>query len=165
MNLRQKVKKAKRDLKLASKKYDGSTMWDIYQKFQIESDLNEIIDYKRKPNRTIFQWNKDYREDLGKLTYASFRVSHQELCKIKSSNGRPLTKTQLLEFMNKCREKLYHHGLKIQQEDKNDKIYVDYILYLSDCKTKQKRLYVKDLYRQYYGDDKIYAYNNKKENV
>lgn len=159
MNLRQKVKKAKKELIISNDNYNGSTPWDIYKNFEITSRLQEIIDYKRKPSRN-YNWNEEYKIDWGKLTYIKLQANSSELLILKSPNGKPLTRKQIVYFFNQCRAKMYQHGVKVHLKDSTDELYTEYVLYLSDDRKKQKRFHVEKAYRQYHGDDKLHTYND-----
>lgn len=159
MNLRQKVKQAKKELKIVEEKYSGSSTWDIVQKFQAKSRLQKIIDYKRKPSRFL-HWNEEHEIDWEKLTYISLQADFNELLKVETPNGRPFTKQRVEEFLRSCRMKIYEHGVKIQQKESGEKRYTDYVFFVSDDRTKQKRFHPQKFCRQYHGDDKLYPYND-----
>lgn len=158
MNLRQKVKQAKKELATVDERYGGPYALDMVQNFQEKSRLQKIINYKRKPSRFV-SWNEERKIDTNKLTYISLRADYQELLTIKSPNGKPLTKRQIDEFVKRCGKRMYGHGLKVYEREPSKKEYTDYEYFISDCRTKQKVFHIKKLYRQYYGDDKLYSYN------
>lgn len=160
LNLRQKVKRAKKDIETVEERIPGPYTLDIVERFEEKSRLQKIIDYKRKPNR-IVNWDDPYKPCYDKLTYMSLSANFEDLTKIVSPNGKPLTRKQVREFINKCHDKIYHYGLKVAQREPNKEMYTDYVLFTSDFRTKQKTLYPVKIYRQYDGDDKLYAYNDE----
>lgn len=157
MNLRQKVKIAKKKLAIAEEKYSGTSTSDIINRFKIIKPLEKTINYKKKPSR-FFRWNEPQEVDWAKLTYIKLQVNSDVILRMVSPNGRPFTNQQLLEFMNDSRRKMYQYGVKISKKSSLKNEYVDYVLIVSDDKTKQKRFLIEKLFCQYYGEDKMYHY-------
>lgn len=158
MNLRQKVKKAKKDLIIAEEKYHGTSTWDIIEGFRVKSPLKKIIDYKRKPNRMI-HFNEEHKVDWTKLTYIKLHADYGELIKMVSPNGQPFSKEQLTDFINESINEIYKYALKVMERSKDGNEYTDYVFLVSESRTKQKIFQSKKFYRQYHGDDKLHLQN------
>lgn len=162
MNLRQKIKQAKKELKNLNKAKDKNSTWEIIKKVEKEIELQNIINYKRK-FYTYCKDNDEYKIDWRKLTYISFNADFTELGVLKSPNGRPLKRQKVKKFMEYMVDnKFINYATLISQENKTDNPYrVDYYLAVSNDKTKDKKLYIEKLACQFRGESKIYHY--KKE--
>lgn len=158
MNLRQKVKRAKKELIDVEDNYRETSAWAIAQKFQAKSRLQKIIDYKRKPSR-YYYWHEEHKIDWSKLTYISLHADYTKLLTLHSVNGKPITKGKLGLFTAECRMKIYEFGLRVQQRESDNKKHTDYVFVVSNDRTKGKRLHSKKIYCQYDGDDMLYPYD------
>lgn len=158
MNLRQKVKHAKRELKLAKIKLDNAKIpYDIYESWQEVNRLTEIINFKRKPNEH-FNWNEDSKVNMNNLTHVELKANYESLYKMVSPNGKPFTSKEI-ETMNKeILKRISLFGHKFAGKIKNEKNYIDYYLLVSDYKTKQKKLAKKNLFRQFEGDSNLHGF-------
>lgn len=167
MNLRQKVKQAKRELQTFDEKYYGSSSWEIYQKFKDKMKLQETINHKRKISR-YYHWNEEQEIDWNKLTYISLHADFVELATLKTANGRVLKKEVVVEFLNGiCMEKLIDYARKVQKEEVDIissglRKHVDYLLVVSNDSTKAKKWDMEKVYYQFEGDDKLYPYKGDK---
>lgn len=171
MNLRQKVKWAKKELKRLDEHYPSGTMLDIYEKTIRKIELQKIIDYKRKPSRP-YRWDEDYKIDWGKLTYIGFQVDFKELLRLSYPNGRVLLNKEIKAFLSEClpifqKESERVSKIDIDSKDRHDywrgkRKRVDYALSVSNDRTKSKRFHIEYRFFQYEGDDRIYQYENGK---
>lgn len=159
MNLRIKVKKAKKELDLINQSYKGSSTWDIYKNFEATKKLQGIINLKKKPSR-LLRWTEVLKVKWNEITYFSFRANSSELLTIVSPNGKPFSNSEIEDFLNKCRLKMYNYGLAVSEKPKSDEIYTNYIMLTSNNRKKQKVLHLKKIYKQYNGEVKIHNYND-----
>lgn len=174
MNLRQKVKWAKKEIAKLNEQYPSNTTWDIYCRTLREIELQKIIDYKRKPHK-MYNWKENYEIDWDNLTYIRFQADFKDLVTLKSPNGRPLTNKQLEEFKHKCLIKLKNHAYKVFEIDIDDtgrgeylkgkRSRVNYVYVVSNDRTKSKRLHIQYMYYQYEGDDQIYKYRSERGGI
>lgn len=125
MNLRQKVKQAKKQLALLEQKPKPHTQYGMVVDFQERSELQKIIDCKRKPSRN-FHWNEDREIDYTKLTYIAFRVDGHTLAKMISANGKPFKMDEISSFIISVQNnQFYQYAVnvsKMQKHQKNERI-------------------------------------------
>ena len=157
LNLRQKVKHAKKELAIIDEKYPARSTWGILEKVKRQGVLLKIIDHKRKRSKYV---SEKPQIDLNKLTYLSLHADFHTLLTIKSVNGKPLTERQIVKFLDDCRIKISIYGKTVQQKESDDRRHTDYCFIMSNDRTKRKTLFVEYIYYQYHGDDKLHPYNN-----
>lgn len=171
MNLRQKVKQAKKRLAMLEKQ-SPYTQWDMVVNFQAKNEMQKIIDFKRKPSR-YFHWNETYEINLDNLTYIAIYADSEKLAEMKNTNGKPLKKEQVSAFVDSVlKNQFYHYAAKVSEMEKhpknekiNDPRYeqrintVDYSLKLSNDRTKQKRFHREVFYQQMRGSDQLFKPN------
>lgn len=172
INLRQKVKKAKKELRHVQENYPDTYPYEMVVRFQKEEELKEIINYKRNFNR-YYNWNEDYNIDMDNLTYIDFCANGEVLTTLTTSNGKILSKNQINWFINKeAMFYLLQHGRKIKEKQTSTyKINKDELLHgteyywlVSNDKTKGKRLHKIKFAFQPNGTEEIRLYqNNEKE--
>lgn len=165
MNLRQKIKKAKRELKELNSKGSGSSMWDMLQHFEKEQKLQTIINHKRNFNQ-YYGWEEKPNVNLQKLTHVGVHSEFKEFGVLTSSCGKALDPKKVDVFVNRMiQTKFLNHAKEVAKQKKPaNKIgreHIDYYLTLSSDKTKSKKLFMKKLFYQFKGDDKLYHYINK----
>lgn len=174
MNLRQKVKQAKKELAELDELYSSYSIWDIFHKVTRQLELQEIIDYKRKPSK-MYGWNEEYDIDWDKLTYISFQIDYKEILRLMYPNGKVLSKREIEEFVRECVSKIPSESEKIAQIDINDdsrddywkgrRRRIDYTILVSNDRTKSKKFHKEDKFFQFEGDNRIYQFEkNDKEN-
>lgn len=157
MNLRQKVKLAKRELKVAEENLKNArTSLGIYEAWQKVDKLRTIVNYKRKPNSN-FNWNENDKVDMNNLTYVELKVDDTTLYKKVSPNGKPFNKREIAFINKEITKRIANNGRKVAKENRSNENYVDYYLLLSDFKTKQKKLATKELFRQFEGHGELYT--------
>ncbi|MFY0516539.1 hypothetical protein ACOMCU_01725 [Lysinibacillus sp. UGB7] len=161
MNLRQKVKKAKRELAiLKMKNTDNMCQVDMYLHFSKCSDLQKVIDFKKKPSRP-FRFNEEVQINMEKLTAIKMIVDGTIISHKISPNGKPFTKQQVQDFTSiaiKSAIKAFGQNTFDKEPELdyfNRKRKVSYVLYLSSDRTKQKRYEHVALFTQEYGSDKL----------
>ena len=167
MNLRQKVKKAKKQLPIL-KEQPTTTQWDMVQNYMAQRKLQELIDFKRKPTRH-YHWNETPEIDWKKLTYIEITADWKSLAVLKSPNGKPLHPAVIDQFVNLIiGTKFYNYAKKISEsewitlekpamrgyEERHNTVEYAFVV-SSDC-TKQKRLHYRVFYYQLRGSDKLY---------
>ena len=157
MNLRQKAKIAKRELKDAEENLkNAKTPFSIYEAWQRVDKLRTIVNYKRKPNSN-FNWNENGEVDMNNLTYIELKVNDTTLYRKVSPNGKPFNKREIAFINKEITQRIANNGLKVANKNKSNEDYVDYYLLLSDFKTKQKKLATKNLFRQFEGHEELYT--------
>lgn len=161
LNLRQKVKKAKRELAiLEMKDSDNMCQVDMYLHFNKCSDLRKIIEFKKKPSRT-FRFNEEVQVNMEKLTAMVMIVEGTVISYKVSPNGKPFTKQQMQDFISfSIKSAVKAFGQKtFDKEPERDYFHrkrkVSYVLYLSSDRTKQKRYKYATIFTQEYGSDKL----------
>lgn len=163
MNLRQKIKKAKKELEIIETAHSKDTMWDIYQNYHKKDKLQRIINYKRNFNQ-YYNWNEEYKIDFSKLTYIDLFIDYKQVGVLQSPNGKPLRKSRVLEFEKMCLKKIHQFATEVSKQEtiKDDKLNgrVEYFMSFSNDRTKSKKLHREKLYYQFYGEDVIYRYQN-----
>jgi len=160
MNLRKKIKKAKKEIKEVEEQYTGNTTFDIVMRYKKTSKLQKIINYKRNDNR-FYQWNEGYEIDWNKLTYFGFNAGFTNLGYLKSANGKALTRTEINKFLKVIMDKFYQYAKQVSGEEASEgdfRKHVDYSIIVSNDRTKGKRLHVEKRYFQFKGSDLIYEY-------
>lgn len=163
MNLRQKIKKAKKELEELERKEHGDTMVDMYLHFKRTEELNHVIQAKRKVNSYITH-DEPHVINWKKLTYISLQADFGTLAVLKSSNGKPLELNIVKKFLEEATHKLSIYAISVSERtprmiDENP-YRVDYSLAVSYDRTKGKRLYRVMIGYQYEGSDSIFL-NNK----
>jgi hypothetical protein len=154
MRLRQRAKKAKKELKLAKIREPSST-WEIMKSFEKRTELENVINYKRQFNT---YHNDENMLEGKKVTYMELSCGVEKLCVMRNRNGRPLSDEQKSRFTDEAIKSISQHTPVIYERYKdNDKLpdnfHVLYCLYQSVDRTKSKRLVCK----QY-----IYQFKNSK---
>lgn len=171
MNLRQKVKKAKRDLaELELKHKYEYTDWGIMQSYLAQTKLREVIEHKKKSTRH-YRWDETPQIDWDKLTYMEIVADYHTLAILKSPNGKPLDPKIIKEFVHDTmRTKLYNYARNVSKMDRITthegqlqmrgyeklKNTVEYAFIVSSDRTKQKLLHRQVFYFQMRGDDQLY---------
>lgn len=167
MNLRQKIKKAKKEMRELEQKDSGSYMVDIYRHVQEQSRLQKIINHKRNFN-LHYEWSEPIKIDMKKLTYIAIRSNFKELGVMISPNGKPISIEKANEFINTTlKSNLWSYSKKIASQEKPtaeyERKHVDYYISLSNDRTKSKKLTNEKLFYQFIGDEKIYRYQSEKK--
>lgn len=177
MNLRQKVKKAKKELQELTNEefkrknkshlyitFEDNTMLGMLERFNRKSELQEIINKKRNYNRH-FNADEEYDIDWSKLTYISFHADFDTLAVLKSSNGRPLARKDIQAFLEKATEKFKNYIKAVSEREPRIEFgihaKVDYFFKVSNDRTKSKRLHIENLCYQLEGSSKVYFYDSK----
>lgn len=141
MNLRQRIKHAKKEIKLLdTKKY--TCEWDMYTQFKKRSDLQDIINKKKRFNQYVTDQNI-LKDD--KVTYMELSCGTKKLMVTKNANGKALSNEQMLHFVNRSAELVKSHAPIIHEQYKdNEKLpnnfHVIYLLSHSIDRTKGKTL-------------------------
>lgn len=156
MNLRHKVKLAKKQLSELENAREPSSTYEILERFYQKKKLEEIIQKKTKPTREA-HWNEEREVNWDKLTYVSFMIDGVEKSNIKTPNGKILNKKEIADFIDNMYKLICTHSLKVIDINPKEKVldYVSYYLLVSDEKTKQKVLQREDLYFQNYGSNTL----------
>lgn len=167
MNLRQKIKMAKRELRQLEMKGSGTYVLDIYEYAQQQSELQKIINHKRNFNQH-YGWNETANVDMNKLTYIAIHSDFKELGVLVSPNGKPISMESADKFINNIiRTKMFNYAKEVAKEEKpTDKMvrkHIDYYLVLSSDRTKSKKVLKKKLFYQFKGDENIYRYQQEKK--
>ena len=157
MNLRQKVKRAKKELAAAEKLHTGSTLSASVRRFLAKNDLQKIVDYKKKPT-DFYNWDAAYAIDPAKLTHIGLHADFNELHRLHSPVGKPLTQEQIKSFLDECPLKIGQFAKRVHQRPPSDTRYVCYWLSISNDRTKRKSIHQEKLYKQFEGDNRIYPY-------
>lgn len=168
MNLRQKKKFAKKELKRLREYYEkrrysfsAVEIWDRYNK---EFELEKIISYKSNSDR-YYSWNEEHEIDYNKLTYVGLEINGIIVARLKHVNGRVLTRKEIDEFSEKASGMILQHMTKVSKMDKivdRDKVYekhmnkIEYAYIFSNDRTKGKRLHRECVYVQHKGEDVVY---------
>ncbi|MEG0381308.1 MAG: hypothetical protein RR603_06375 [Kurthia sp.] len=169
MNLRQKVKQAKKQLATLENAPNPTSQWGMVTSYWDKSKLQRIIDYKRKPNR-YFNWNDEYEINYKNLTYIAIYADFDKLAELKSHNGKPLKREVVGAFVSSIMAtKWYDYAIRVSKMEKhpvnekiNDPRYeqrintVTYSLKVSNDRTRQKRYHREPFYYQLRGEDKLY---------
>lgn len=169
MNLRQKVKQAKKQLTILENAPEPYSQWGIVQNYWTKSKLQKIIDYKRKPNRH-YDWDEEYEIDWKSLTYIAIYADFDKLAELKSANGRPLDPDTVDTFIDLIiRTNFYNHAVKVSEMEKHptnehlaDPRYeqrintITYSFKVSNDRKQQKRFHREPFYYQMRGEDKLY---------
>lgn len=165
MKIRQKMKIAKKQLKLLESKQVKSpsssifSSWDVVTDFQKKSKLLDIVNAKRKHHKYIY----DESVLKGKeFTYMKFSCGLKNLAIAKNANGRPLTEEQKKVFLEESSQALLKHVPVIYNEYKDadnlpDDFHVIYCLYLSVDSTKSKRLFCRLWIYQFKNSTDLYV--------
>lgn len=174
MNLRQKVKKAKRELAIL-KDQPTLTQWDMWQNYENRRKLNSIIDLKKKSSR-YYHWNEKYEIDWKKLTYIAVYADFDKLAELKSPNGKPLNPKLVDEFIDLViRTKFYDYAKKVSEMEWRTNKGIDtewekrrfnmvtYSLTVSNDRTKQKRFHSEPVFYQVRGEDKLHKPQNRND--
>lgn len=158
MNLRQKVKQAKKELTELQTEQVGSTTWEIIQRHYKEMKLQKIIDTKKKPNR-FYHYNEDATIGAENFTYLKLLAGdNRVLAKKVSVNGKPFSESELQDFLLVCQKKIGDYGKRVYERKKSEENKVTYELYASGDRTKRKRVKSKGLYYQFDGSDLLHHY-------
>jgi len=163
MNLRQRVKKAKAELKALPENPRGNSQWEIYEHFNKKMDLLDIIAKKRK-KVTYYGWNEEYEIDWNALTYVSVHADFTTLAVLKTPNGKPMSLDEINVFLSEIlvtKLKNYSKEVTVTTPKKEMDKRVDYFISVSNDRTKNKKLHRKMVFYQFEGSDKIYAYKEK----
>ncbi|WP_025909326.1 hypothetical protein [Priestia flexa] len=164
MNLRQKVKQAKKELKIVKETYPEKYTIDIAKKHHRINELQKIINLKRNFNREYVKWKEDYRIDSSNLTYVSFHGGYEELGVLSYPNGKTLSVKEVDAFIREMvQTKVIDVARKVAKQEPSDNEIinrVDYIVFLSNDRTKSKRLHKEKLFYQLKGNEKIYFYKS-----
>lgn len=158
MRLRQRAKQAKKELKLAKIKEPSST-WDIMKSIEKRTELENIINYKRKFN--AYQNDGKILEGK-KVTYMGLSCGVEKLFVMKNRNGRPLSDEQKSRFTDEAIKRLLQYTSVIYERYKNndklpDNFHVLYCLYQSVDRTKSKRLVCKQYIYQFKNSKSLYV--------
>lgn len=180
MNLRIKRKHAKQKLDAILKEEEEKTKkwgtgwqntWDIVQSHMYKSDLQNIINTKRKL-RLHYQWNEpEPKLNWDKITYISFWGEYTKLGEAFYPNGQCLTTKEINEFLksDKVLNNMYTIGMKTLAREPEKEIggrgdrHVSYWIEVSMDRTKNKKLHLKKQFYQFYGSDQIYRYEQENE--
>lgn len=162
LNLRQKVKQAKRQLEVIENTYYGNSHWEISTKILDRIAQEKIIDYKKKKDR-LMHWKENYEIDWNKLTHISIHTDFKEFGRLRSLNGRPLNVKDINVFLDDMlKEKVYAHAKNYSEQTPSERSrnQIDYYLLVSNDKTRSKRLCIHYLYYQNCGEDVLYFYSD-----
>lgn len=174
MNLRQKVTKAKRELRSINKEetrrkrlgYDTtgtSNTLEMVQYFQHKHRLEDIVSLKNKKYRHE-RWNENIKINGNKLTYIAMYVEFTKIGELFYPNGQVLTHKEIDEFLSseEIKNKMYQLGMEASQREPEKQFkknsHIDYWIAISDMRTKNKILKTQKLFYQFYGSDLIYEY-------
>lgn len=168
MNLRQKIKKAKVELKYVKETYPDTYPMEMLTKHEKVSELQNIINHKRNYNR-FYEWNEEYKIDLNKLTYISFAVGYEEKMVLTTKNGRVLSPKEIKSFNELALKKFLEIGKEVGEKEEircdwKIKNRVTYHFFYSNDRTKGKKLHKQELCHQFYGSDELHGLNIKGEN-
>lgn len=158
MRVRQRAKQAKKELKLAETKEPSST-WEIMESFKKRTELENVINYKRKFNT---YHNDENILDGKRVTYMELSCGLEKLCVMRNRNGRPLSDKQKSIFTKKAIKSISQFTPVIYERYKdNDKLpdnfHVLYCLYHSVDSTKSKRLVSKQYIYQFKNSKNLYV--------
>lgn len=165
MKIRQKMKIAKKQLKLLESeqaKYPSSSVfssWGIVTDFQKKSELLKIVNAKRKYHKHIY----DESVLKGKnFTFMKLSCGLQNLAVAKNANGRPLTEEQKKVFLEESSQALMKHVPVIYNKYKDaenlpEDFHVIYCLNLSVDSTKSKQLFCRLWIYQFKNSTTLYV--------
>lgn len=180
MNLRIKRKHAKQKLDAIFKEEEEKTKrwgtswqttWDIVKSHMAKSELQNIINTKRKL-RLHYQWNEtEPKLNWDKITYISVWGDYTKLGELFYPNGQYLTSDEISNFLqgDKVSNNIYAIGMKTLAREPEKEIggrgsrHVDYWIEMSMDRTKNKKLHFKKQLYQFYGSDQIYRYKQENE--
>lgn len=165
MNLRQKIKKAKRELEILKRKNPGSNVLKMAQHFKEMHRLQEIVNHKRNLQEP-YQWDEKPTVNMEKLTYVSFHSDYKDFGKIVSPNGKPLDSREVNAFIGETiRTKVMLQAEEVANmempTERFQRKHVDYYLLVSSDKTKSKKLMQHKILYQRKNDHIIYLYANE----
>jgi len=95
LNLRQKIKQAKKELRELEKTAISNRN---YRYFKRKKELSDFINTKRQLN----SYTNDEKILKGKITYMELSCGIRKLCIIKHANGKPLSHKQQIHFNNQA---------------------------------------------------------------
>ncbi|MDD1505733.1 hypothetical protein PVA17_23725 [Lysinibacillus sp. CNPSo 3705] len=154
MNLRQKIKQAKKELRELEKTAISNRN---YRYFKRQKELSDFINTKRQLN----SYTNDEKILKGKITYMELSCGIRKLCIIKHANGKPLSHKQQIHFNNKATKALLNFVPVVYKKYKNNKelpsrFYSIYTLYVSTDRTKLKRLFCKLFIYQFINSQSLF---------
>ncbi|MGE7843610.1 hypothetical protein ACQKNX_22875 [Lysinibacillus sp. NPDC093712] len=139
MNLRQKIKMAKKELK----KLDSFPTSKSKQNKR-RQELTDLINSKRHLN----SYTDDEKILNGKLTYMELSCGMTKLSFVKNPNGKPLSVRQQMLFNNHATQALLKYVPVVYEKYKNNNelpsdFHSIYTLYVSTDSKRAKRLFCK----------------------
>lgn len=158
MNLRQKIKRAKKELKQLNQQENYTCTWDIYSQFEKKTALQNIINLKRNFNQ--YENDKSILKG-GQITYMEFCCGMETLTVMKNGAGKPLSEEQKQTFFQQATESLMKHApvIHARYKDKDnlpDDFHVMFCLYQSIDRTKKKRLVCMEYIYQFKNNKSLY---------
>lgn len=161
MNLRQKVKQAKKELQLLEELPKSASTYEVWVRFQKKAELTQLIDRKRKPDRYA-GWKDEVPIDWGELTYISLRANFKEFGVLTMPNSRVIKVSTAQAFVDDLfKNEMIPYAQRVANLPADKERFVDYSLAASTDRKKGKLLQVISLYRQYHGDDRLLHLNER----
>ena len=141
LNLRQKIKQAKKELRELEKMATCKSRKN-YLYFKRRNELSDLINLKRQFN----SYTNEEKIRIGKLTYMELSCGVEKLCIVKNANGKPLSHGQQIHFNNQATKALLKHITVVYEKYKNNNelpsdFHSIYTLNVSIDRTKSKKLF------------------------